>query len=158
MTATSTDESRQHRLHWLAEHVINWSGIPRSTSGRPSFWTTRCSPHCRAVDPGEPPARAAVRNGPHLTDRGGRRRRRGRHRSAVAPRPHRRGLRTHRTRRAEPGRTRRGVCPALGRPIHAVRLPYAEWLDHLDEVGLDSHVQQHIATMPNCTTTGATTG
>jgi uncharacterized protein YbjT (DUF2867 family) len=28
MTATGTEESKQQRLHWLAEHVINWSGIP----------------------------------------------------------------------------------------------------------------------------------
>jgi uncharacterized protein YbjT (DUF2867 family) len=28
MTLTSTAESRQHRLHWLAEHVLNWSGLP----------------------------------------------------------------------------------------------------------------------------------
>lgn len=28
MTLTSTDESRQHRLHWLAEHVLNWSRLP----------------------------------------------------------------------------------------------------------------------------------
>lgn len=28
MTLTSTDESRQHRLHWLAEQVVNWSGVP----------------------------------------------------------------------------------------------------------------------------------
>ena len=28
MTATSTEESKQQRLHWLAEHVINWSAIP----------------------------------------------------------------------------------------------------------------------------------
>jgi uncharacterized protein YbjT (DUF2867 family) len=28
MTLTSTDESRQHRLHWLAERVMNWSGLP----------------------------------------------------------------------------------------------------------------------------------
>ena len=28
MTVTSTEESKQQRLHWLAEHVINWSGIP----------------------------------------------------------------------------------------------------------------------------------
>jgi len=28
MTLTSTDESKQHRLHWLAEHVLNWSGLP----------------------------------------------------------------------------------------------------------------------------------
>src|SRR5262245_31348250 len=28
MTATSTEESRQQRLHWLAEQVLNWSGLP----------------------------------------------------------------------------------------------------------------------------------
>src|SRR5215468_1402065 len=28
MTATSTAESHQQRLHWLAEEVLNWSGLP----------------------------------------------------------------------------------------------------------------------------------
>jgi uncharacterized protein YbjT (DUF2867 family) len=28
MTLTSTGESKQHRLHWLAEHVLNWSDLP----------------------------------------------------------------------------------------------------------------------------------
>ncbi|AGB21710.1 putative nucleoside-diphosphate sugar epimerase [Mycobacterium sp. JS623] len=28
MTLTGTGESNQHRLHWLAEHVLNWSGLP----------------------------------------------------------------------------------------------------------------------------------
>jgi uncharacterized protein YbjT (DUF2867 family) len=28
MTLTSIGESKQHRLHWLAEHVLNWSGLP----------------------------------------------------------------------------------------------------------------------------------
>ncbi|OBK49733.1 NAD(P)H-binding protein [Mycobacterium sp. 1081908.1] len=28
MTATSTEESKHQRLHWLAERVINWSGVP----------------------------------------------------------------------------------------------------------------------------------
>ena len=28
MTATSTAESPQQRLHWLAEQVLNWSGLP----------------------------------------------------------------------------------------------------------------------------------
>ena len=28
MTATSTQESRHQRLHWLAEHIMNWSGVP----------------------------------------------------------------------------------------------------------------------------------
>src|SRR5689334_24291548 len=28
MTTTSTTESHQQRLHWLAEQVFNWSGLP----------------------------------------------------------------------------------------------------------------------------------
>jgi uncharacterized protein YbjT (DUF2867 family) len=28
MTLTSIGESEQHRLHWLAEHVLDWSGLP----------------------------------------------------------------------------------------------------------------------------------
>jgi uncharacterized protein YbjT (DUF2867 family) len=28
MTLTSTEESRQQRLHWLSEHIMNWSGVP----------------------------------------------------------------------------------------------------------------------------------
>ncbi|MFF2324660.1 MULTISPECIES: NmrA family NAD(P)-binding protein [unclassified Streptomyces] len=28
MTATSTAESHQQRLHWLSEQVLNWSGLP----------------------------------------------------------------------------------------------------------------------------------
>lgn len=28
MTLTSAGESDQHRLHYLAEHVLNWSGVP----------------------------------------------------------------------------------------------------------------------------------
>ncbi|MBV9722536.1 MAG: NAD(P)H-binding protein, partial [Mycobacterium sp.] len=28
MTLTSVGESDQHRLHYLAEHVLNWSGLP----------------------------------------------------------------------------------------------------------------------------------
>jgi uncharacterized protein YbjT (DUF2867 family) len=28
MTATSTEESHQQRLHWLVEQVLNWSGLP----------------------------------------------------------------------------------------------------------------------------------
>ncbi|MDT5201851.1 MAG: hypothetical protein QOH34_3373 [Mycobacterium sp.] len=28
MTLTSTGESQHQRLHWLAEHVLNWSGLP----------------------------------------------------------------------------------------------------------------------------------
>jgi uncharacterized protein YbjT (DUF2867 family) len=28
MTLTSVGESHQHRVHYFAEHVLNWSGVP----------------------------------------------------------------------------------------------------------------------------------
>ncbi|MEU3183981.1 NAD(P)H-binding protein [Streptomyces sp. NPDC006923] len=28
MTSTSTEESRQQRMHWMVEQVMNWSGLP----------------------------------------------------------------------------------------------------------------------------------
>jgi len=28
MTLTSSEESRQQRLHWLSEQIMNWSGVP----------------------------------------------------------------------------------------------------------------------------------
>ncbi len=148
MTATSTDESRQHRLHWLAEHVINWSGLP-AVHVRPTvfldnplfttlsaqsirendqlalpFGTGRTSP-IAAADVAD--AVATVLLSPHD------------HIGAVYELTGPAVLNLDEL-AAE-------YAAALGRPIHAVRLPYAEWLDHLDEVGLDSHVQQHIATM-----------
>lgn len=148
MTATSTGESRQHRLHWLAEHVINWSGIP-AVHIRPTvfldnplftvlaaqsirehdqlalpFGTGRTSP-IAAADVAD--AVTAVLVAPHdhvgavyeLTG------------PAVLDLD---GLAAE-------------YSAALDRPIDAVRLPYDEWLGHLAEVGLDPHVQQHIATM-----------
>jgi len=148
MTATSTGESRQHRLHWLAEHVINWSPIP-AVHVRPTvfldnplftvlaaqsirehdqlalpFGTARTSP-IAAADVAD--AVTAVLVAPHdhvgavyeLTG------------PAVLDLD---GLAAE-------------YSAALDRPIDAVRLPYDEWLGHLAEVGLDPHVQQHIATM-----------
>jgi hypothetical protein len=32
-TATSTAESHHQRLHWLAEQVLDWSGLHRATAG-----------------------------------------------------------------------------------------------------------------------------
>jgi uncharacterized protein YbjT (DUF2867 family) len=44
MTAVSTDESHHQRLHWLAEHVLDWSTLPVCTSVRPCLQTIRSSP------------------------------------------------------------------------------------------------------------------
>ena len=59
MTATSTDESHQQRLHWLAEQVLNWSGLPvvhvrptvfldtpMFTTGRPDQFSTCSASQC----------------------------------------------------------------------------------------------------------------
>src|ERR1700744_1206252 len=43
MTAASTEESEQQRLHFLAEHVVNWSGVPAVHVPRPYCWRTRSS-------------------------------------------------------------------------------------------------------------------
>ncbi len=47
MTATSTEESHQQRLHWLAEQVLNWSGLPVVHVRPTVFWTRRYSPRWR---------------------------------------------------------------------------------------------------------------
>ena len=85
MTATSTEESHQQRLHWLAEQVLNWSGLP-VVHIRPTVFldTPLFTTDGGAVDSGKRHDRAVVRHGTHLARRRGRRRPGRRHR---APRP-----------------------------------------------------------------------
>ena len=148
MTATSTGESRQHRLHWLAEHVINWSGIP-AVHIRPTvfldnpLFTALASPSIREHDQlalpfgtGRTSPIAAADVADAVT--------------AILLSPHDHiGAVYELTGPAvlDIDGLAAEYSAALGRPIQAVRLPYDEWLDHLGGVGLDPHVQQHIATM-----------
>ena len=37
MSITEATASPQHKLHWLAEQALNWSGLRSSTCGRPFF-------------------------------------------------------------------------------------------------------------------------
>jgi uncharacterized protein YbjT (DUF2867 family) len=148
MTATSTEESKQQRLHWLAEHIINWSGIPavhiRPTvllenplfamlaarsireTGRLSlpFGNGRTSP-VASSDVAD--VVTAVLSAPQ------------KHVGAVYELT---GPAT-----LDVDELAEEYAQALGRPITAVRPPYDEWLKVLGEVGLPPHVQQHIATM-----------
>jgi uncharacterized protein YbjT (DUF2867 family) len=149
MTLTSTEESHQHRLHWLAEHVLNWSGLPvihvrptvfldnplftilgsrtvrdRSVLALP-FGTGRTSP-IAAADVARVVATLlrdpADRIGDVYELTG----------PAVLD-IH--GLAEQYTR-------------ALGRPITAEDVPYDEWQrEVLAPIGLPEHVRQHIATM-----------
>jgi uncharacterized protein YbjT (DUF2867 family) len=148
MTATSTEESKQQRLHWLAEHVINWSGVP-AVHIRPTvllenplfavlaarsirdtgqlalpFGTGRTSP-VAAGDVTE--VVTAV---------------------LCAPRDHL-GAVYELTGPAtlDIDEIAEQYSQALGRPVTAVRPSYDEFLQQLSKVGLPPHVQQHIATM-----------
>ncbi|MGO9384562.1 MAG: NAD(P)H-binding protein [Mycobacterium sp.] len=148
MTATSTAESKQQRLHWLAEQVINWSGVPavhiRPTvllenplfallaarsireTGQLSlpFGTGRTSP-VASSDVAD--VVTAVLSAPQD------------HLGAVYE------LTGPATLDADELADQ--YAQALGRPVSAVRPPYDEWLRDLDELALPPHVHQHIATM-----------
>jgi uncharacterized protein YbjT (DUF2867 family) len=148
MTATSTEESHQQRLHWLAEHVINWSGIP-AVHIRPTvfldnpFFTVLAARSIRET------GRLALPFGTGRT-------------SPVAASDVADVVTTVlRSSDGHPGAVYELTGPAaldvdelaeqyaaaLDRPIAAVRLPYDQWLAQLSESGLDPHVQDHIATM-----------
>jgi uncharacterized protein YbjT (DUF2867 family) len=149
MTLASTEESRQHRLHWLSEQIMNWSGVPvvhvrptvyldnplftlldrRSVRERGvlalPFGTGRTSP-IAASDVAR--VVAAILRDP--ADRIGK----------VYELTGPQALDIH------------GLAEqysrALKRPITAEDMPYDEWLRHcLRPSGLPDHVQQHIATM-----------
>ncbi|MGO9354507.1 MAG: NAD(P)H-binding protein [Mycobacterium sp.] len=148
MTATSTEESKQQRLHWLAEHVINWSAIP-AVHIRPTvllenplfamlaarsiretgqlalpFGAGRTSP-VAASDVAE--VVTAVLYAPEQ------------HIGAVYELT---GPAT-----LDVDEIAEQYTQALGRPVTAVRPSFDEFLGLLDQVGLPPHLQQHIATM-----------
>jgi uncharacterized protein YbjT (DUF2867 family) len=148
MTVDSTAESHQQRLHWLAEHVINWSGIPavhiRPTvfldnplftliaarsireNGRLElpFGTGRTSP-VAAADVADVVTTVLRSPGDHL----------GAVYELTGPAT------------LDVDQLAEQYSAALERPIAALRVPYDQWLKHLEESGLEPHVQDHIATM-----------
>jgi uncharacterized protein YbjT (DUF2867 family) len=148
MTPTSTEESSQQRLHWLAEHVIDWSPIPavqirptvflenplftvlaaRSIRDRAAlalpFGAGRTSP-IAAGDVAD--TVAAVLQDP------------AKHVGAVYEL-------TGPTVLDIDGLAEQ-YSRALDRPITAERVDYDDWLSKLTNSGLEPHVRQHIATM-----------
>jgi uncharacterized protein YbjT (DUF2867 family) len=147
MTATSTEESRQQRLHWLAEHVINWSGIP-AVHIRPTVFLDNPFFAVLAARSIRETARLALPFGSGRT-------------SPVAaadvadvvtailraPDEHL-GAVYELTGPAalDIDGLAEQYAKARDRPITALRLPYDEWLEDLTQAGLDPHTQQHIAT------------
>jgi NAD(P)H dehydrogenase (quinone) len=149
MGLTSVAESMQQRLHWLAEHVLNWSGLPvthirptvfmenplfgmlavasiqRNGTIRLPFGDARTSP-VAARDVADLVTRVLIDPSPHigrvyeLTGAASR------DMTAIA---------------AE-------LSNALGRPATYVDVPYEDWLkEELQVLELSPHVLDHIATM-----------
>ncbi|MGN9846347.1 NmrA family NAD(P)-binding protein [Nonomuraea sp. H19] len=149
MTATSTAESHQQRLHWLAEQVLDWSGLPvvhiRPTSflDNPLFTTLaarsirengtialpfgsgRTSPV--AVDDVARVVATVLRDpAPHV----------GHVYELTGPRT------VDMTEMAEE------FSRAWGRPVSYVDVPLDRWrAEVLAKAGLPPHAEQHIATM-----------
>ncbi|MFF2128836.1 NmrA family NAD(P)-binding protein [Streptomyces olivochromogenes] len=149
MTATSTGESDQQRLHWLSEQVFDWSGLPvvhvrptafldnplfttlaarsirdNGTIALP-FGTGRTSPI--AVDDVARVVATVLRDpAPHI----------GHVYELTGPRT------VDMTEMAEE------FSRALGRPVTYVDVPLDRWRSEvLDKAGLPPHTEQHIATM-----------
>jgi uncharacterized protein YbjT (DUF2867 family) len=148
MTATSTEESKHQRLHWLAEHVINWSGIP----------AVHIRPTVVLENPlfGMLAARSIRDSGQIVLPFGGGRT------SPVASSDVAEVVTAVLTAPADHiGKVYELTGPttldidglaeqythALGRPVTAVSPSEDEWLQDLDKLGLEPHVRQHIATM-----------
>ncbi|MEV8563122.1 NAD(P)H-binding protein [Streptomyces sp. NPDC051917] len=149
MTATSTAESHQQRLHWLAEQVFNWSGLPvvhiRPTSflDNPLFTTL--------------PAQTIRKNGtielPFGTGRT----------SPIAvadvarvvatvlrdPAPHvGHAYKLTGPRTVDMTEMAGAFSKALGRPVSYVDVPLEQWREEvLATIGLPPHIEQHIVTM-----------
>jgi uncharacterized protein YbjT (DUF2867 family) len=148
MTATSTEESHQQRLHWLAEQVLDWSGLPvvhirptvfldtplftdlaartikeNSTIALP-FGTGRTSPV--AVDDVARVLATVLRDpAPHI----------GQVYELTGPRS------------VDMTELATEFSRALGREVSYVDLPPQRWEEQLPKLGLPPHVVQHVITM-----------
>jgi uncharacterized protein YbjT (DUF2867 family) len=148
MTPTSTEESGQQRLHWLAEHVIDWSPIP-AVQIRPTVFLENplftvlaaqsIRDHAVLVLPfgagrTSPIAAADVADAVVAV--------------LLEPDQHIGGVYelTGPTVLDIDGLAEQ-YGRALGRSITAERVGFDDWLTDLNNTGIDSHVRQHIATM-----------
>jgi uncharacterized protein YbjT (DUF2867 family) len=148
MTATSTEESHQQRLHWLVEQVLNWSGLPvvhirptvfldtplfttmaarsiqeNGTIALP-FGSGRTSP-VAVDDVARVVATVLHEPAPHI----------GHVYELTGPRS------------VDMTELAAAFSRALSRPVSYVDVPLDRWQGGLSRMGLPPHTEQHVATM-----------
>jgi uncharacterized protein YbjT (DUF2867 family) len=149
MTALRIDESRQQRLHWLSEQVLDWSGLP-VTHVRPTVFLENPLFTALAAD-------SIRRDGTLSLPLGAGRS------SPVAARdvarvvtvllaePHRHDGRAYELtgpRSEDMPAVAAEYARALGRPVRYVDVPPDQWAERvLPEAGLTPHVRQHLVTL-----------
>jgi uncharacterized protein YbjT (DUF2867 family) len=148
MTPTSTTESHHQRLHWLAEHIIDWSPIP-AVQIRPTAFLENPLFTQLAADSIREQGVLALPFGAGRT-------------SPIAARDVADVVTAVLRSPAEhigavyelTGPTTLDIdglaaqySQALGRPVTGRRLDVEEWESQLALSGLDAHVSEHIATM-----------
>jgi uncharacterized protein YbjT (DUF2867 family) len=149
MTATSTEESHQQRLHWLAEQVFDWSGLPlvhvRPTSflDNPLF-TSLAARTIQANGTIALPF-GAGRTSPVAVDDVAR------VVTAVLREPSRHVGQTYELtgpRSVDMNEMAAEFSRALGRPVSYVDVPLEQWhTEGLAKMGLPAHIESHIVTM-----------
>jgi uncharacterized protein YbjT (DUF2867 family) len=149
MTATSTAESHQQRLHWLAEQVLDWSGLP-VVHVRPTSFLD--NPLFTAVAARSITARGTIelpfgtgRTSPiALSDVA-------RVIATILKDPSAHVGHTYELtgpRTVDMNELAAGFSRALGREVTYVDVPLDTWrAETLAKVGLPAHIEQHIATM-----------
>ena len=147
MSITETTDSPQHKLHWLAEQVLQWSGLPvvtvRPTAFLESFFLTLGAAGVRDNDELALPLGNSKTSPISAVDVA----------NAVSviledPAPHigkiynLTGLESTDLEDAA-----RVFSDALGRPIRYRNVPAAPWSDKLRELGIPDHVVRHLVVM-----------
>ncbi|MFJ5295597.1 NAD(P)H-binding protein [Pseudomonas sp. NPDC088368] len=149
MSITETTDSPQHKLHWLAEQALNWSGLPivhvRPTVFMDGFFLKFSTQTIKGRDALILPFGDGKTSPIAASDVG----------LAVAeilsnPTPHI-GSIYHLTgpECEDMSYYAKQFTAVLGRPISYIDVPVAAWREAVKGAGLSSHVIDHLSTMGN---------
>jgi len=147
MSITETTDSPQHRLHWLAEQALTWSGLPvatvRPTAFLEGFFLRLAADSVRERDELALPLGSSKTSPVAAADVA----------RAVAvilddPAPHI-GKIYNLTgyESADLDHHARSFSEALGRPIRYRDIPLPAWIDALKNAGVPPHLASHLAVM-----------